>query len=50
MFGPTMLHVVGQQCYVRLHGPLTSHNIVHPTMLGAVGTYCVVRANERNNC
>ena len=50
MFGPTMLHVVGQQCYVRLHGPLTSHNVVHPTMLGAVGTYCVVRANERNNC
>ena len=22
MFGPTMLRVVGQQCCVRLHGPL----------------------------
>ena len=54
---PTLLRVVGQQCCVRLHGPLkpmqtdaTSHNIVSPTMLGVVGTCCVVHANKRNNC
>ena len=28
MLGPTMLHAVGQQCCVHLHGPLGSFELV----------------------